>query len=64
MKIEIYQVGKVPPLTVVECDDWYLDYEGFDELVLLKDDEPIAFFFLKNIAGFKVINEEGEENGM
>ena len=61
MKIEIYQIDKVPPLTVVECDDWYLNYEDPGELVLLKDDKPIAFFFLKNIAGFKVISEDGEE---
>ena len=64
MKIEIYQIGKVPPLTVVECDGWHIDHEGFGEVVLLKDDEPIAFFFLKNIAGFKVINEDGEQNGL
>ena len=64
MKIEIYQIGKVPPLTVIECDDWYIDHEGFGEVVLLKNDKPIAFFFLKNIAGFKVISEEGEQNGL
>ena len=64
MKIEIYQIGKVPPLTVIECDNWYLNYEEVGDLTLIKDNEPIALFLLKNIAGFKVISEEGEENGL
>ena len=64
MKLEIYQIGKVPPLTVVECDDWYLNYEDVGDLSLIKDHKPIALFLLKNIAGFKVISEEGEQNGM
>ena len=64
MKIEIYQIGKVPPLTVVECDNWYLNYEEVGDLTLIKDNEPIALFLLNNIAGFKVISEEGEENGL
>ena len=64
MKIEIYQIGKVPPLTVVECDNWYLNYEEVGDLTLIKDNEPIALFLLNNIAGFKVISEEGEQNGL
>ena len=63
MKIEIYQVGKETPLTVVECNGCYLDYEGIGELTLLKDEKTIAVFLLNNIAGFKVISEEGEQNG-
>ena len=64
MKLEIYQIGKVPPLTVVECDDWYLNYEEVGDLTLLKGEKPIALFLLNNIAGFKVISEEGEQNGL
>ena len=64
MKIEIYQIGKVPPLTVVECDKWYINYEEVGDLTLLKDNEPIALFLLNNIAGFKEICEDGEENGL
>ena len=64
MKIEIYQVGKVPPLTVVECDGWRIDFRGVGDLTLLKNNKPIALFLLNNIAGFKVINEEGEQNGL
>lgn len=64
MKIEIYQIGKVPPLTVVECDDWYLNYEEVGDLTLLKGIKPITLFLLNNIAGFKVISEEGEQNGL
>lgn len=64
MKLEIYQIGKVPPLTVIECDDWYLNYEDVGDLSLIKDHKPIALFLLKNIAGFKVISEEGEQNGL
>ena len=64
MKLEIYQIGKVPPLTVVECDNWYLNYEEVGDLTLIKDNEPIALFLLNNIAGFKVISEDGEENGL
>ena len=64
MKLEIYQIGKVPPLTVVECDNWYLNYEEVGDLTLIKDNEPIALFLLNNIAGFRVTSEEGEENGL
>ena len=64
MKIEIYQIGKVPPLTVVECDEWYLNYEEVGDLTLLKNNEPIALFLLSNIAGFKIISEDGEQNGL
>lgn len=64
MKLEIYQIGKVPPLTVIECDNWYINFRGVGDLTLLKNNKPIALFLLNNIAGFKVINEEGEQNGM
>ena len=64
MKVEIYQIGKVPPLTVVECDKWIIDYHNIGDLTLLRDKLPIAVFLLSNIAGFKVINEEGEQNGL
>lgn len=64
MKLEIYQVGKLPPLTVVECDRWEFDYQGIGDLTLLRDMLPIAVFLLNNIAGFKVISEDGEQNGL
>ena len=64
MKIEIYQVGKVPPLTVIECDRWVIDYHDIGDLTLFRNGLPIAIFLLNNIAGFKVISEDGEENGL
>ena len=71
MKLEIYQVGKVPPLTVVECDRWEISYhspvkfalelfKNFINQVGERDERVIATFFADNIAGFK---EVGEDNG-
>jgi hypothetical protein len=62
MKLEIYQIGKVPPLTVIECDDWSVNYrDGYPiELEAYKVTTKkfiIAIFLFKNIAGFKVIEE-------
>lgn len=60
-KLEIYQVGKVPPVTVVECDKWELSYSGGLRLlqclkrVVSDTYEPIAIFLLDNIAGFKEV---------
>ena len=67
MKLEIYQVGKLPPLTVVECDRWEIDYHDPATLELYKyyinpvgdkDEKVIATFFTNNIAGFKEVSEE------
>lgn len=66
MKLEIYQVGKLPPLTVVECDRWEMDYHDPVTLELYKlfknevgeqDEKVIATFFCTNIAGFKEVQE-------
>ncbi len=58
MKLEIYQIGKVPPLTVVECDSWELAF-SYDTPRLRCWDSTgtIGMFFLNNIAGFKEIKE-------
>lgn len=69
MKLEIYQVGKLPPLTVVECDDWKIEFDlvprlkcfNVEQSVLYgKLEKTIAEFFLSNIAGFKKVGE-GEQ---
>lgn len=60
-KLEIYQVGKLPPLTVVECD--YVEIietckvPKLNLYKRLQADEYkiIATFFLNNIAGFKEV---------
>lgn len=54
-KLEIYQVGKLPPLTVVECDKWILDLNNVPRLRCYRDSEIIAEFFVSNIAGFKEV---------
>jgi hypothetical protein len=59
-KLEIYQVSKVPPLTVVECDKWELDFSNVARLKCLKEIaynryEIVAEFLLNNIAGFKEV---------
>ena len=59
MKLEIYQIGKVPPLTVVECEAW--DTRIFGDVPCLRcfDEKGTccATFFCNNIAGFKEIKE-------
>jgi hypothetical protein len=55
-KLEIYQVGKLPPLTVVECDRWLLQYDTeTPRLLCYKDEDIIAIFLANNIAGFKEV---------
>jgi hypothetical protein len=68
MKLEIYQVGKVPPLTVVECDRWEMNgycnpvtlelYKEFKNDIGERDEKVIATFFANNIAGFKEVGED------
>ena len=58
MKLEIYQVGKVPPLTVVECDCWYLAGIDNERLECVKNDIIVAMFLVNNIAGFKIADFE------
>lgn len=69
MKLEIYQVGKVPPLTVVECDEWATDYDFVPRLKCysFKSNELcgnkkrlIAVFILNNVAGFKEVGDNNE----
>ena len=62
MKLEIYQVGKVPPLTIVECDCWETNYDnGTPRLKVYKNKSITAIFFFNNIAGFKEV--DGETDG-
>lgn len=51
-KFEIYQLGKLPPLTVVEAKFWRIDKEE-RTLEFLVDGQMIAVFNFNNIAGFK-----------
>ena len=53
MKLEIYQVGKLPPLTVVECECWHLTGLDNDRLECSNNGDIVAMFFTNNIAGFK-----------
>lgn len=58
MKLEIYQVGKLPPLTVIECDEWKIDSRLPQTLDIYKNGNIIAAFFTNNIAGFKEIQDK------
>lgn len=62
-KYEIYQVGKLPPLTVVEASYYCIENE-FINFYAQREDEKcfhcIACFVLRNIAGFK--KERNDEN--
>lgn len=60
-KYEIYQVGKLPPLTVVEADSYQCDQD--DVLVFYNKtlNEEVAIFNWNNIAGFKEIKEAEQE---
>lgn len=56
MKLEIYQVGKLLPLTVVECEKWEMDFTNVARLKCLDVcGFIIAEFFVSNIAGFKKV---------
>lgn len=62
-KYEVYQVGKLPPLTIVEADDWTLtlisDKENHGERLLFSiGDTNVAVFNWNNIAGFKELESE------
>lgn len=60
MKIEIYQIGKATPLTVVECSDWNITNEGIPKLRIIKNGIVVAIFLTNNIAGFRCINEDNK----
>lgn len=58
-KYEIYQVGKLPPLTVVEAATYNID-NGFLTFYMNQQyhkDSCIAKFNLNNIAGFKRVRD-------
>ena len=58
-KFEVYQVGKLPPLTVIECDGWYIIEDcGVPLLTFKKGKVVSAQFNLNNVAGLKEM--EGE----
>ena len=61
MMLEIYQTGKLPPLTVVECNSVVYNLEGrVPYLKCLKKDEIVAMFFVNNIAGIKEIESDAK----
>ena len=53
-KYEIYANGKVAPLTTVEAERYYFEY---DALVFCneKNDDVVAMFRWGNISGFKKV---------
>lgn len=55
-KYEIYQMGKLPPLTVIKADDFEVDYDKH-RLKFVKDHCIIAIFNFDNIAGFRNVEE-------
>lgn len=58
-KYEVYQVGKLPPLTTVEADSFVIDFD-YNKLKFIKDNENIAFFNWNNIAGLKKVEGDAE----
>lgn len=60
-KFEIYQTGKLPPLTIVEAECYEVNYD-LKRIKFTVADEIVAIFNWNNIAGFKIVTE-GEEDG-
>ena len=67
MKLEIYQLGKVPPLSVVECENYELIFDNVPRLRCFNVENSVlygrltptvAVFILSNIAGFKEVDEK------
>jgi hypothetical protein len=58
-KYEVYQVGKLPPLTIIKANGFEIDYKAND-VCFIKDNETIAIFNWNNIAGVKVLGIESE----
>lgn len=46
MKLEVYQVGKVPPLTIVECDHWEAHYDYNTPRVICFEGKKLSQCFL------------------
>lgn len=59
-KYEVYQTGKLPPLTVIEAERWGIDTFCKDHLVLYfhNGDEKVAMFNWNNVAGFRELESE------
>lgn len=69
MKLEIYQVGKLPPLTIVECNDFELIFDKVPRLRCFNIENSalygqlkhtVAEFILSNIAGFKELEGDAD----
>lgn len=60
-KYEVYQIGKVPPLAVVEADDFDVDYD-LKKICFRKGMENIAIFNWNNISGFRKVKDEQHED--
>jgi hypothetical protein len=58
-KYEVYQVGKLPPLTIIKANNFKVDFKTSD-VCFIKDNETIAIFNWNNIAGVKVLEIESE----
>lgn len=55
-KYEIYQTGKLEPLTTVEADKYNTDFNP-NIAYFMKDFEEVACFNLDNISGIKKVQE-------
>lgn len=65
-KYEIYQLGKLPPLTIVEAEEWTIDENGLLKFCYKSEHpmlfgNPVAVFNFNKIAGFKEIKETDDE---
>lgn len=59
---EIYQAGKVQPLTTVTADEYVIIEDAHTHRVVFKKERKnIAQFILNNISGFKEIPRDKQE---
>ena len=58
---EIYQVGRIQPLTTVEANDYVIiEDKETHRVAFKKDGNNVAQFNLNNISGFKKLNKQEE----
>ena len=58
-KYQVYQVGKLQPLTIIKANKFEVDFKTRD-VCFVKDNETIAIFNWNNIAGVEVLGIESE----
>ena len=59
-KYEIFQLGKLSPLTVIEAESWRLTADDSGKRVVFhtSDKSIVAMFNWNNIAGFREVTDE------